>query len=243
MKKFLTVILCFMMACASFAACAEEVESSSSPSSSSSQQEAEESTIAYFAVIDGEKTSIPNGMYKEDGKYPAKYTEGKETDIDDLQDYSNDDYSYEFEGWFTDKEVSKAFEGITKDTTGTLTLYAKVVKTEIVPPQPQTYAIEYFAIIDGATEETSIPALLYKSGVTYANTYTEGTEYTISVLESSKKEGNTTYKFGGWFTDKACSQAITAISATQTGKVTLYAKITTEVDPPEDDEKNWTKNY
>lgn len=56
---------------------------------------------------------------------PAKYTEGQALE---LKDPSREGYS--FKGWYTDSEFKNAFTGITSETKGNLTLYAKWEKEQ-----------------------------------------------------------------------------------------------------------------
>jgi len=71
----------------------------------------------------------------------------------------------------------------------------------------KTSAVTY--VLNGGTNNPNNPSA-----------YTEGLG---CLLLEPAKEG---YAFEGWFTDKACTKQIAAISPEQTGKVTLYAKWT-----------------
>ena len=84
--------------------------------------------ITYAAIIDGETTDIPDGMYVSGRNYPTSYVEGKSATVDDLRaTYNVDSYTdYTFKGWYLDEECTKAFESITADFTGDVTLYAKI---------------------------------------------------------------------------------------------------------------------
>ena len=58
-----------------------------------------------------------------------------------------------------------------------------------------------------------------KNATANPNTYTFGKG--VKTLENPVRGG---YKFAGWFSDADCTKAVTSISETQTGDVTLYAK-------------------
>ena len=108
---------------------------------------------------------------------------------------------YSFEGWFEDAEFSKAFSGITADTTGDITVYAK---WEELPPAVQS-TITYE--LNGGTNNVQNP-----------DKYTEGTAV---VLRDPSQEG---YTFKGWFEDAEFTRAFAGITAQTTGDITVYAK-------------------
>lgn len=249
MKKFLTAILCFVMGCLGLVACNKE--------DNPTPTQTVEHTITYAAVIDDgtEKTttSIPAGMYKTDGTYPTKYVEGTGATISDLKEYTDEDFKYTFGGWFSDEACETAFESIGKDAKDDVKVYAKVTRTAVAEPAPEDVfsGIEYYYVLDNGDAVLGHFTHLQKTDASlYPATYKEGTgvdvgDYneTKTVTENSKQ---IKYTFGGWYTDADCETEFDGtISTTQTGKVKLYAKITSEdVTPePEDDDKNWTKNY
>lgn len=242
MKKFLATILCFIMGCVGLVGCAKEPEPT--------PQQTVEKSIFYYAVIDDgtekETTSIPVGMYKKDGSYPAKYVVGTGATISDLVEYEENGFKYTFGGWFSDEALNTAFEKIDKTADSDVKVYAKVTKTTVDPeePAPTTFSIKYCIVIDGA--EASVPEGMFKDGSTYPATYVEGTGATIPDLQDYT-EGYSKWEFEGWYINKDCTTAFDGtIPATQTGKVVLYAKITIEdVTPPpaQEEEGAWTKNY
>ena len=239
MKKFLATILCFIMGCVALVGCAKEPEPAPAPTV--------EKKITYYAVIDGDKTSIPAGMYKKDGKYPTKYVVGKGADIDDLVEYIENDCKYAFGGWFADEALNTAFIMNDKDANGDVSVYAKITTTttEVLSD------IEYQHKLGTASAVMGHYTLLLDDTKTYPATYKEGEAVTIPnyVANKTVKENDKDmkYTFVGWFTDADCTVAFDGtIPATQTGKVTLYAKITIEdVTPPpaQEEEGAWTKNY
>lgn len=90
-------------------------------------------TITYKAVIGKTIGDIPTGMFIEDGDYPVEYVETVSvltiSNLKNFETYEGDGsgLSYEFKGWFTDEACTKAFTGITTETTGNITLYAKII--------------------------------------------------------------------------------------------------------------------
>ena len=130
---------------------------------------------------------------------PATYTEGTAVT---LASPTKDGFT--FGGWYTNAEFSgAAVTEISASQKGDVTLYAEWLEEE---PEPAVSKITY--VLNGGTNAASNPA-----------TYTEGTAVTLA---SPTKEGST---FGGWYTDEEFSgTAVTEISASQKGDVTLYAK-------------------
>ena len=125
-------------------------------------------------------------------KNPVSYTIGKAVT---LADPSREGYA--FEGWYTDSELTTEFAGITAETTGDVTVYAKWKKV--------VYAVAYE--LNGGTNHADNAA-----------TYEVGKGLT---LNAPTREG---YTFKGWYTDKEFTTAITAIAADAEGDVTVYAK-------------------
>lgn len=249
MKRFLVAILCFIMGCVGLIGCAKEPEPAPTPTV--------EKSITYYAVIDNgtskEKTSIPAGMYKEDGKYPTKYVVGTGATISSLVDYEENNFKYTFGGWFADEALSTELEKIEKTADSDVSVYAKitrtVVETEPVDPEAPTpvfSSIEYQYVLDDASAVMGHYTLLLDTDKTYPNTYEEGKTLEIPEYVNSKtieEDGkNIKYTFVDWYIDAACTTAFDGtIPATQKGKVILYAKITrVDVTPVDDD---WTKNY
>ena len=124
---------------------------------------------------------------------------------------------YTFLGWYTSADFAEGTKvtGISADSTGTVTLYARFEKNPVVSD------IVYH--LDGGANASANPA-----------TYTEGTAVTLADAE---KEG---YTFLGWYTsaDFAEGTKLTEISADSTGDVELWARFEAEtpVDPGDDDD-------
>ncbi|MBP7222207.1 MAG: InlB B-repeat-containing protein [Sedimentibacter sp.] len=106
---------------------------------------------------------------------------------------------YTFVGWYKESACTNAWNFSTDKVIANTTLYAKWTAN--------TYAIVYN--LNGGTNSGSNPA-----------TYTYGVGVTLS---SPTRTG---YAFGGWYRESTFTTAITAISTTSTGTVTLYAKWT-----------------
>ncbi len=90
-------------------------------------------TITYKAVIGKTIGDIPTGMFIKNGDYPVEYVETVSvltvSNLKNLETYEADGSgsSYEFKGWFTDEACTQAFTSITTETTGNITLYAKII--------------------------------------------------------------------------------------------------------------------
>lgn len=103
--------------------------------------------ISYVGINQktGDEIEIDAAMYDPNGNYPNTYVIGEGAKIDDLRgkmtynedfglwtgqevDDSNDSRkSYAFYGWYTDKALTKAFDGeISCRESGNVTLYAKI---------------------------------------------------------------------------------------------------------------------
>ena len=128
---------------------------------------------------------------------PTVYTEGAALEIKDPSKTG-----YTFEGWYTDAEFTTEFTGITEETTGALTLYAK---WEIIVIEPGQSAINY--VLDGGINHPENPTV-----------YTEGAALEI------KDPSKTGYTFEGWYTDAEFTTEFTGITEETTGALTLYAK-------------------
>ena len=73
-------------------------------------------------------------------------------------------------------------------------------------------------------EEYTIPQGLFED-TAYPDCYTYGEETEIPALKASCRDGEYEYTFQGWFWDLACTTPFESIPETQTGTVTLYAKL------------------
>ena len=210
-----------------------------------------EKKITYYAVIDGETKSIHKDMYKEDGKYPTKYVVGKGADIDDLVEYTENDFKYTFGGWFADEALNTAFVMNDKEANGDVSVYAKIIKTAIETAPDSVFAdINYKAIIvnsktNKVKEEIAIQNWMWDTSenAKYPLRYEEGVGATVSELKG-KTEGYDSYAFVGWYMDKDFTEEFSGtISTDQKNAVTLYAKFVYTDLTPAEDEGAWTKNY
>ena len=128
MKKFLMVILSLMFALFAFAACGEDDSSSSEWKTKGETSK----TITYQMVIKDEVQNVMVGMYKDGANYPKWYNEGESVTIDNLksqyQTFNSDGsgVEYNFKGWYLDEACEQEFTGITTQTRGDITLYAKI---------------------------------------------------------------------------------------------------------------------
>lgn len=108
---------------------------------------------------------------------------------------------HDFQYWCVEKgDVLEQISSIPADHYGNVTLKPSFT--------PITYNINY--VLDSGT-----------NGVGNPGTYTCGTG--VSGFADATKTG---YTFGGWFTDASFTTAVTSISTSQKGDVTLYAKFT-----------------
>ncbi len=211
MKKIFSILCALIISCFCFVGCTgdndEGYETPDLPDVFS---------IAYIAVIDGEETSIPVGMYKEDGDYPVRYLETQGAEIDDLQTLVTGRTTYTFAGWFLEKECQTQITAIATTQTGKITLYAKIIKTV---EALETRSITYYAVIGG--EKTGIPQVMYDADKSkYPASFTVSVGATIGDLIS-----NDEYAFEGWFKDENCTTPFTGISADEENDVTVYAKV------------------
>jgi len=110
---------------------------------------------------------------------------------------------YTFNGWYDDASFTNRVTNISSSQIGDTTLYAKYTVN--------SYSITYN--LAGGTNAASNP-----------NTYTYNTG--IASFADPSKEG---YPFEGWYDDASFTNKVTAISTTQTGDITLYAKYTPKV--------------
>ena len=128
---------------------------------------------------------------------PEKYTEGQAME---LKDPSREGYT--FKGWYTDSEYKNAFAGITSETKGNLTLYAKWEKVTVEAGEALiTYEL------NGGTNHADNPAK-----------YTEGQALE---LKDPSREG---FIFKGWYTDSELKNEFAGITSETKGNLKLYAK-------------------
>lgn len=111
--------------------------------------------------------------------------------------------NFDFVGWYESSDVSgETVASISSSDTGDKTFYAKW--------SPKTYSVDIEA--NGGTVSEALTSYVYMTGAT---------------LPQAEKTG---YTFGGWFANEACTgNAVTAISATDSGNKSYYAKWTANV--------------
>lgn len=85
-------------------------------------------TITYKAVRGGKIEEIDEELYIDDGNYPTLYVQGTPVEVDDLKDYVSvsSTHDLEFRGWYWDPQFTREFNGTTEETSGDLTIYAKI---------------------------------------------------------------------------------------------------------------------
>ena len=194
-------------------------------------------SITYYAVLDGTKQSLPEDAKEEGKTYPTEYKKGTVVTIPNLKvtytvTVDGVEREVAFSGWFTDETCKTAFTGITAKSAANVVLYAKLItlplEPETTPETPMICTITYKAVMGSAIVD--IPAGMFKTGGDYPVQYVEG----VSVLSISELKNLDTYEenlsgnsyeFQGWFTDQACTQAFTGITAETSGNVTIYAKV------------------
>ncbi|MCR4897068.1 MAG: InlB B-repeat-containing protein, partial [Lachnospiraceae bacterium] len=110
---------------------------------------------------------------------------------------------HNFAGWYTDAGLTAAITEIAANRTGDVTLYGQATAA--------TYAITY-----DVTGLANFDPAAYN----LPTTYTYGTGATLTVPTHNG------YDFNCWYSDAALSAALTAVSATQTGDLTIYGEAT-----------------
>lgn len=105
---------------------------------------------------------------------------------------------YTFEGWYSDKNLTKQVRTIKKGSTGNITLYAKW--------EAEKYAIKYN--LDKGKNNRKNPS-----------------SYTVLTSNIKlQKPTKTGYKFKGWYSDSSYTKQVKTIKKGSHGNVTLYAK-------------------
>jgi uncharacterized repeat protein (TIGR02543 family) len=90
--------------------------------------------------------------------------------------------------------------------------------------QPPTQAaVIYRGSVNGTAY--SLPQGLFVENGNYPTVYVYGDVTSVDDLKAEYSADNYLYTFNGWYWDVACTQAFENIPATQTGDVTLYAKL------------------
>lgn len=223
MKKFLLILLSFVMGLFVLVSCA--------PQETEKPDYKVEYTITYQIVVDGEKQDVPDAMKKAGGKYPVSYIKGEGAEIDDLVNMTMANATYSFGGWYFNVECTDKCTGISKENIGNVTLYAKIVviPNESTPPaggEETGVAIAYKAVIDGT--EADVPTGMFKTLGKYPATYESETGLAtdgVDVLQEAAKDEYSFYKFEGWYLEKECTTPFAGIAVGSTEKVTLYAKV------------------
>ena len=111
---------------------------------------------------------------------------------------------FTFAGWYTDSDYTNLITEISIGRTGDFDLYAKWISNTLPD-------IEYFGtityVLNGGTNASGNPdKYLYGDTITFANATKDG------------------YTFMGWYLDQEFNNAITEITASTKGNLTLYAK-------------------
>ncbi len=111
---------------------------------------------------------------------------------------------FTFAGWYTDSDYTNLITEISIGRTGDIDLYAKWISNTLPD-------IEYFGtityVLNGGTNASGNPdKYLYGDTITFANATKDG------------------YTFMGWYLDQEFNSAITEITASTNGNLTLYAK-------------------
>ena len=91
-----------------------------------------------------------------------------------------------------------------------------------------SHTITYYAVIDGT--QSSVPAGMYVKDGSYPSSYIVGVGATVDDLQTYV-EGDVTYTFEGWFTNKSCETAFTGVGKTAEKDVVIYAKVTKTTEP------------
>ena len=186
-------------------------------------------SIDYVAVTDYGTSDIKLAWKKANGEYPSSYYVGTGATVSELENivYVSQYEKRMFCGWFLDSACTQPFNGTVSETqTGNITLYADI--------RARLYNIEYVGVLYG--ERTDIMSELYLTKGTYPTEYIAGQGATVSDLrEYYPVTDLKDIAFYGWYLDEACTQPFDGtIEETQTGNVTLYAKLVYWM---------WTPNY
>ncbi len=100
-------------------------------------------SITYRAIVNGTETDVYAPLYEQGGNYPTNYTAGEAFPISDLKgrvyanvwtEYSEDNVSYAFHGWYLDRACTQEVTGFSMKTRGDKTLYAKISQSLWIGP-------------------------------------------------------------------------------------------------------------
>ncbi|MBQ7879776.1 MAG: InlB B-repeat-containing protein [Clostridia bacterium] len=227
MKKFLLLILSFVLGLFAFVGCGE------STGSEYEEVETVEYDITYYVVFDSQEPIALTDAYKvANVVYPSSYEKGVGATISELKsEVIVENVVYEFQGWYVDAACSAALTDnvISTTNTGKVTLFAKYASenhTPDEPTEPVEHAISYFVVINGAEPVAMTDEYKTQDG-NYPASYEYGVGAEISNLNTDMPTADGVVVFMGWFENAACSVAFDGISATNTGDVTIYAKYQT----------------
>ncbi len=123
----------------------------------------------------------------------------------------DDNYTYTFVGWYTDANLTNAFDFDSDTITGTTALYAKWAATAKVAPEPDKFMVTF-----ESNGGTSVAVQQIADG----GYVTEPTAPTKAATAAES------YTFAGWYKDQACTEAFDFANDTITAATTLYAKWT-----------------
>ena len=219
MKKFLLLILSFVLGLFAFVGCGETTEDSYE------EVETVEYDITYFVVVGNEDAVALTDAYKvENVTYPTTYEEGDAFTFATLKDsIVVDGVTYSFKGWYTDAACTAAITGVLETSKNDLNVYAKYEKVVV------TYTITYNVVFDSEAPVALTDAYKAENGE-YPATYEKGVGTTFSDLKESVEMNGVTYEFKGWYPTATSNTKLTenTISASNTGNVTLYGKYASE---------------
>ena len=122
----------------------------------------------------------------------------------------DDNYTYEFVGWYKDSACTQAFDFDNDTITAATTIYAKWTATPKVAPEPDKFLVTF----ESNGGSSVAPQQISENG--YVSEPTEPTR---------AADVQNTYEFAGWYTDSACTQEYDFNTAV-TSAFTLYAKWT-----------------
>ena len=120
----------------------------------------------------------------------------------------DDNYTYEFAGWYVDSSLNTAYDFDTV-VENAFSLYAKWTAIAKVAPEPDKFMVTF-----NTNGGTSVAVQQIVEG-----------GYVERPADPSKEaDQQYTYTFAGWYKDQACTQAFDFENDTVTAAITLYAK-------------------
>ncbi len=186
-----------------------------------------EYAVAYYVISeDGVVKPLSEWeiLKKQNGEYPTAYVGGAITTVDALQSVPNGEAKrYGVSAWYTEEACTNEFAGITVETTGDISLYAKVMVQS-------KCTITYQVVADeGAID---VPDGMWLTGKAYPNYYWEGDDSVAvdDLREYHYPDKYTDWKFIGWYYDEECTQPVGGkISKDCKGNLILYGKLETAI--------------